>query len=608
MGAAGSKVSPMFKGVDNREVERLLRSACTNAVTGQDEVFLRDFLEQSDKLNPPSVGAVFGWEHARMINVSSYSSRRTLLQSAVRGGNRHIIELIMSYNPDVKAYSVDGETLVHVATNLRRGTASEIKKAAETLEYVLSLPGVEVDQPSKESPVRESHTALFSLFLDRTIPPEILLEFSKILLAHGANPNSPNEESPLLLLALRLVNGDETFSKAQEKVLIEIVKNLIDAGCNIEARRFYDKANAIEYCEENLPGLAILIKDYQREVEARKKAQNDAVIAKISEVREEEDATVHDALRGIQYAVDRSWQRKQVLRLLTTPPCFVCPLTKKIMRNPAVTSAGVSYEEDAIKAKLQETPQIDPLSGKTITADLVTNFGLKSLIGNYCKRTIVECLEFSQEMMAQGADEVKALLIERARNLNAILKDSKLAADIEKCAAAKSSTSRINKAQWLKGKMDVVLEEVSGETYRDAVTLEFIHQPVITSAGHTYENTSAANLSSDPQTRAPITSRTPNFNFIVATNILKDEFEELTRDSIDSIETAGEAAPELKRNLQKILKDKRSVALLTDETVQSEMRHLEAKEAASQPASAAAVGDVASVQPLSPVTKSTQQQ
>lgn len=85
----------------------------------------------------------------------------------------------------------------------------------------------------------------------------------------------------------------------------------------------------------------------------------------------------------------------------TAPNDFVCPLSKDVMRDPVVTTQGISFERDAIVSWLQETgSKICPVTGAPLKASsLRTNTQLQWKIKywQYKKSDVVDeeepCLE-----------------------------------------------------------------------------------------------------------------------------------------------------------------------------------------------------------------------
>jgi Mg-chelatase subunit ChlD len=67
----------------------------------------------------------------------------------------------------------------------------------------------------------------------------------------------------------------------------------------------------------------------------------------------------------------------------TTPPEFVCPITKQMMSDPVLLPDGVSYERAAIEAHLGKKATSPKTSEPMSMADAVPNLVLKSLIERY---------------------------------------------------------------------------------------------------------------------------------------------------------------------------------------------------------------------------------
>ena len=66
------------------------------------------------------------------------------------------------------------------------------------------------------------------------------------------------------------------------------------------------------------------------------------------------------------------------------PTEFICPLTKKVMRNPAVIGGGNTFEKKAIQEHFERVGATDPLTKKGLkSVAIVPNVALRSLIGKY---------------------------------------------------------------------------------------------------------------------------------------------------------------------------------------------------------------------------------
>ena len=65
---------------------------------------------------------------------------------------------------------------------------------------------------------------------------------------------------------------------------------------------------------------------------------------------------------------------------------FICPITQNIMKNPVITSSGITYEKEAIEKWLDEH-NTDPISGKPLNKnEIFPNYALKNAILDYLNK------------------------------------------------------------------------------------------------------------------------------------------------------------------------------------------------------------------------------
>ncbi|UIZ25324.1 hypothetical protein KXD40_009035 [Peronospora effusa] len=71
------------------------------------------------------------------------------------------------------------------------------------------------------------------------------------------------------------------------------------------------------------------------------------------------------------------------------PEYFICPISMEIMQDPVTTPNGVSYERRCLENHLQRNGEIDPLTRKQLTVDMLRpNKSLCAAIEDYLKKNV----------------------------------------------------------------------------------------------------------------------------------------------------------------------------------------------------------------------------
>ncbi|CAI5715694.1 unnamed protein product [Peronospora farinosa] len=71
------------------------------------------------------------------------------------------------------------------------------------------------------------------------------------------------------------------------------------------------------------------------------------------------------------------------------PEYFICPISMEIMQDPVTTPNGVSYERRCLETHLQRNGEIDPLTRKQLTVDMLRpNKSLCAAIEDYLKKNV----------------------------------------------------------------------------------------------------------------------------------------------------------------------------------------------------------------------------
>ena len=94
---------------------------------------------------------------------------------------------------------------------------------------------------------------------------------------------------------------------------------------------------------------------------------------------------------------------------------FICPLTKKIMRDPVSTENGLTFEREAIEKWFRECREKGrkptcPLTFKVLrSADLSPSIALRNAIEEWTKRNEVIKIEIARRALSSGSPEADVL-------------------------------------------------------------------------------------------------------------------------------------------------------------------------------------------------------
>lgn len=523
--------------------------------------FLEEYLKQ-DKSVKRRVLFSSNSREERFIDMDYFDNHYipTLLQAVVSKGNAEAVKMVLKHKPKInKCYHLDGKSALHLALSPRPDQSPEaINQAAEIVELLLAQDGIDINLTTGKG---NNLTPLETLFLSESpmATPELLLKLCPLLLAKGAMVNFSDRRPNTLTALMIRIGKEQNMTQQKERQFIAVANLLIDKGCDLDIA--LDIARELQggRITPALEGLVSKI----RHGDVTKSQQYTQEVQKISAVEELE---VTSALAEWEVEGHNSWLKEEAERLFKTPSHFICPLTKKLIKSPFVTSVGVSYEKEAIEARADK---IDPLTKRPTDGKNVANFALKSLIANFCENSVKQCLELAQAVKSINA-RVAGLLLERARELNEIIKDSALTAKIDSFSAASEGAAAANpegaaaeknttRLSWFESRMEEALKQ-KDEIYRDAVSLELMENPMVNSAGQTYSlDTTTAYGGTDPKTRVPVTGVViPNSNFVLAMEEFKKSFAHIVNGSLKEVcDNPSLSHPDRARcghNLREILK------------------------------------------------------